>query len=101
MGTRGCVIAIMVVGCGGGDGGGSTDAPRADAQVDAPPDASPPDARPPDPGHFVLSSAQVPTSSAEAQALGLDIDSDQPDGDASVDNQLGSVLAALGSQGFD
>jgi hypothetical protein len=38
---------------------------------------------------------------AEATMLGLDIDGTEPGGDPTVDNQLGSVIAALGSFGFD
>src|SRR5262245_30539585 len=99
MGTRGCVIAIMIVGCGSG-GGGTADAPHGpDAPIDAP-NVAPPDARPPVPGAFVLSQAQVPTSSAEIQMLGLDLDGDQPGGDAGVDNQLGAVLSAFASMGY-
>src|SRR5689334_10804979 len=103
MTIRAGVIAIIVVGCG--SGGESTDAPVADGRVDAfVPDAQPDariDAAPPGPGQYVMDSAQVPTSSAEAQSLGQDIDSDQPDGDAGIDNQFGSVLAAFSTMDFD
>ncbi len=45
---------------------------------------------------YVVSGAQVPTSNPEATEFGLDLN-----GDRVNDNQLGSVLAALKSQGFD
>jgi hypothetical protein len=48
-----------------------------------------------------VDSAQIPTSTAEVLSLGQDLDSDQPDGDAGVDNQFGSVLAAFASMSFD
>lgn len=52
---------------------------------------------------FVVNSVKIPTSSTEATgAFGLDVGAaltDKPDG--AVDNQLGSVLAALGGMGFD
>jgi hypothetical protein len=45
---------------------------------------------------YVVSSASVPTSNPQATEFGLDLN-----GDKVVDNQLGSVLAALVTQGFD
>jgi hypothetical protein len=101
---RASVVLVLVVGCGGGDGT-TADAPVADARADAsPPDASPDarvDAAPPGPGEYVMDSVQVPTTSAEAQSLGTDLDGDLPGGDAAVDNQFGSVLAALSTMNFD
>lgn len=45
---------------------------------------------------YVVSEARVPTSNPEATEFGLDLN-----GDRVNDNQLGAVLAALKSQGFD
>jgi hypothetical protein len=45
---------------------------------------------------YVVSEASVPTSNPQATEFGLDLN-----GDKVVDNQLGSVLAALVTQGFD
>jgi hypothetical protein len=45
---------------------------------------------------YVVSEARVPTTNPEATEFGLDLN-----GDKVNDNQLGSVLAALKSQGFD
>ncbi len=44
---------------------------------------------------WIIDGQHLPATSAEAQALGLDVD-----GDGSVDNQLGNVLAALAAQGW-
>ena len=101
--TGPAVMAILVLGCGGG-GGGDADAPIVPPTADAMTtiDASPPqpdaidlDAAPAL-NSYVLSSANIPTTSSEATMFGMDID-----GDAVVDNQLGSVIAALGGFGFD
>jgi hypothetical protein len=97
-------MAILFLGCGGGDGSGDPDAPvipMIDAMDPPDPDAAPPSDAAPALNSYVLSAANVPTSNAEAQMYGLDIDGDQPGGDPTVDNQLGSVIAALGSFGFD
>lgn len=45
---------------------------------------------------YVVSEASVPTSNPQATEFGLDLN-----GDKVVDNQLGAVLAALTSQGFN
>lgn len=45
---------------------------------------------------YVISKASLPTTTPEATEFGLDLN-----GDKAVDNQLGNVLAALVSQGFD
>ncbi len=45
--------------------------------------------------HFVMDSATVPANSAQARMDGLDLN-----GDGTVDNQLGDVLATLAGQGF-
>jgi hypothetical protein len=68
--------------CGGGGGGD-----------DGPPEGMH--------NHYVTDSVLVPTTSNEVQTYGMDIDSDQPDGDQGIDNQLGSVLAALATMNFD
>lgn len=49
---------------------------------------------------YVADSASIPTTLQQVTEFGLDIDSDQPDGDVGVDNQLGSVLNALAQMGF-
>jgi len=46
--------------------------------------------------HYVVSQTNVPTTSPQAMEFGLDLNNDKV-----VDNQLGSVLATLGGQGFD
>jgi hypothetical protein len=53
---------------------------------------------PPEGPHYqyVVSKAFVPTSNPQAVEFGLDLN-----GDKAVDNQLGNVLAALVTQGFD
>lgn len=49
------------------------------------------------PAHtYVVSQVSIPTSGAEAQAFGMDLD-----GDGEVDNRLGSLLAVLANQGVD
>jgi len=77
------ICSLVAAACGGGGGTGD----------DAPPEG--------DHHYYVADSALVPTSTTEVQTYGLDIDSDQPDGDAGIDNQLGSVLAALATMNFD
>ena len=95
-------IAVVVLGCGGG---GSSN-PKLDAPPntpDAPPDA-PIDAAKlidaPEPpagtAHYVIDKLTLPTNNTEARALGLDLN-----GDATVDNQLGMVIATLSQQGFN
>ena len=46
--------------------------------------------------HFVRTSVQIPTTTAEARMLGLDIN-----GDGTVDNQLGQAFAAFATFGID
>ncbi|NVB79355.1 MAG: hypothetical protein HOV81_13250 [Kofleriaceae bacterium] len=46
--------------------------------------------------HYVANKVFVPTTNAEAQKYGLDLN-----GDGTIDNQLGQVLSTLGSMGFD
>jgi hypothetical protein len=45
---------------------------------------------------YVASEIHLPTSNAQAQAYGLDLD-----GDGRTDNQLGQILSVLASQGID
>jgi hypothetical protein len=80
------ICSLVAAACGGG---GTAD----DTGDDAPPEGE----------HYkyVADGVLVPTTSNEVQSYGLDVDSDQPDGDAGVDNQLGSVLAALATMNFD
>jgi len=78
-------LAVVAAGCGA-SGQGSSDA-AADAYEYA-------DAAKQDPTglhyNFVVDSITMPTNGSEAQALGLDIDTD---GD--VDNQLGAIVSAF------
>lgn len=69
-----------------------------DARVDGAPDA-PPDAPPDASGmhhHYILDSLMWPTTSNQAQLDGFDLD-----GDGTIDNQLGNVMATMASDGFD
>ncbi len=59
------------------------------------PDASP-DAPVATAHRWVIDGQRIPTTNPEAQMFGLDLN-----GDMVVDNQLGSVFAALNSQGFE
>lgn len=72
--------------------GNVTSKPDA-ATPDGPPDAAP---LPTAVHRWVINNQLVPESNAEATMFGLDLD-----GDGVVDNQLGQVLGALVSQGFD
>ncbi len=115
--TRVLGVALLVwAGCGddGGGSGDDDDTATADAAVNAPdapatPDAAPatPDAEVPDPDggvvdpagddHFyVANTINVPTSASEANVLGIDLD-----GDGSVDNALGQIMATLAGVGAD
>ncbi len=94
--------------CGSNNSGQPVDAAMKDAPkpIDAAPDAAPdagPDARPADaepatgtPHHYVVSKEHVPTTTTEANTFGLDLN-----GDGTVDNQLGMVLASFATQGFN
>ena len=73
------VLLVLAVGCG---------------NVTVTPDGPPPIDMPPDLGphrHYVMDRQTV-----DVTANSLDVD-----GDGNIDNQLGSALSALGSQGFD
>jgi hypothetical protein len=104
-------LLALVVGCGSGGSGNSHDAappidsPRPfdakidDAALDAfvPQDA--PTDTPPSPAthtHFVIDSVSLPQNNSQAAMYGLDIDGNQ-----TIDNQLGMVIATLTGQGFD
>jgi hypothetical protein len=70
-----------------------TDGHQSDASVDSPPDS------PPAMGNharYVVDKVTVPTTSALAHMNGLDIN-----GDGTVDNKLGSVLATFTTMGFN
>lgn len=61
----------------------------ADALIDAPPPAA-------DHHYYVMDSLLVPMNNTQARDFGLDLNGDQ-----TVDNQLGMVLATLDAQGFE
>ena len=99
----GLVAFVTLAACGGSNSGTKSDAkidsPRDTSMIDAPPDA-PPDSSPkPDAaaGHYqyVIDHENVPTTSTQARAYGLDLNSD-----GTVDNQLGMVFATLQGMGF-
>jgi hypothetical protein len=83
---RAHALVVLLVGCGNVTA--APDAPIADMPNDGPFLGAH--------RHYVVDHQVVPTSSAEAQANGLDVD-----GDGDVDNQLGNTLGALSAQGFD
>jgi hypothetical protein len=96
---RSCGLVLLgglALGCGGG--GGGPDADRADGarpdarRLDAEP--IPPDAYHPPDGvyRFVIDSVTVPATAPLADQLGFDLD-----GDGTIDNQFGQILAALRS----
>lgn len=97
-------LVVVVAACSSSNGSHPHDAAidtKVDARPDAPPDA-PPDAAidaPAAPGghlHFVEDHATLPKTSNEARASALDLD-----GNGTVDNQFGMVIAAFYGQGFD
>lgn len=74
----GAILSLGLVACGGGDGddeGGGTVNPNGTNHT------------------YVVSAVDLPTNPAEAMSLGMDIDGKANDG---IDNQLGSVLGAIG-----
>jgi hypothetical protein len=86
---------VLVAACSGGNSN-----KPIDAAIDAPPD-SPPDALidapmpPPGEHRYVIDRESIPQNNNEARMLGLDLN-----GDGTVDNQLGMVLASVSSLGL-
>ena len=81
-------------GSGSGSGSGMTPDAGPDAAIDAPPaDAGMAEGTH---THYVIDHMTLPTTHPEAPQDGLDLD-----GNGTIDNQLGSVLAPFASQGFD
>jgi len=74
------------------DGSGSIDAPP-DAAIDALIDAPMPSTTH---HRYVMDSLLVPMNNTQARDYGLDLN-----GDGTVDNQLGMVMATMSSQGFE
>ena len=112
--VRYLVVSAVLAACGGKNGGatpidaaddaavdarpdGVPDAPP-DAVPDAPPDGPLTDAPPPPMGHhhYVIDSVLVPTNNTQARDYGQDLN-----GDLTVDNQLGMVLATIAGMGLD
>jgi len=101
--VRWSLVGLLVagVGCGSDVSPPETFADAGEADANAGPDAVVTDAQPPvDPAGanhlYVVNAIDVPTTVAEANALGLDIDGDAS---ATVDNKLGDILAALATSG--
>src|SRR5688572_20091747 len=88
MRMRNVLGVLILAACGGGGGDNSVD-----AAIDARPDAPPP---PPNTFRYVISKQQIPTNNNQAREFGLDLN-----GDVTVDNQLGMVLATFAGQGFE
>ena len=97
-------IGLVLLAACGSSSSKTPDARVADATADAPkpidaaPDAYLPDSPEPVSGHYhyVISRQVWPTNTTEARADGFDLNND-----GQVDNQLGSTMASLTSQGFD
>jgi hypothetical protein len=98
-------LALVLGGCGGSNGGSGKPSDAAvdvavapDAPPDAPPDAKLIDAPPAPAGHthFVVEKMMLPATNSQARDYGLDLNGDQ-----TVDNQLGMVIATLSSMGFN
>ena len=98
-------LFVMTVGLTLGACSSNPATPDAPAAIDAgTPDAVVIDATPPDATvtptgthyQYVADSLTLPSSSSEATADGLDLN-----GDGTVDNKLGSVLASFSGQGFN
>jgi hypothetical protein len=86
---RGIGIAALLAACAPdvAPGGPADAAPRPDAEPRIPMGDHHP---------YVMDSITLPTNGAEAEQLGLDVD-----GDGQVDNQLGSIVALLSTNGAD
>ena len=91
---RGVVLYLAAILSGGAAGCAPDVSPGApDAMVR--PDAAP--KLPTGPHHnYVIDSITIPTTNAEAQQIGLDVD-----GDGEVDNQLGAIISLLSANGAD
>lgn len=76
-------LPLTLVACGGDDGGSDIITPEGEHH------------------QTVASQAFVPTNNGQARDYGLDIGSPEGGLDGTYDNQLGMVLAALGTMGFD
>lgn len=99
---------VLVAAACGSSSPTQPDAPIAiDAPADSPIDTPPIDAPADSPGdapampsgthyHYVIDHVLWPATNAQARAYGFDLN-----GDGTIDNQLGSVAAALASQGMD
>ena len=91
-----CFVLVLAAACGG-----SSSSKTPDASPDGPnlPIDAPPDAPPMATGnhsHYVVDRVLVPTNSSQAKMFGLDLD-----GNGTVDNALGMVLATFSSMGAD
>jgi hypothetical protein len=103
-------VVLVVAACGSSSPNNHPDAQQIDAAhidgpSDAPADAAPdvPDDAVTDGGsatgthyHYVINHIDWPTTNTEARADAFDLN-----GDSVVDNQLGSITAALAAQGMD
>ena len=86
-------VLLLVAACGSSSSSKAPDAApdsHAFPMIDAPPMAQGSHT------HYVVDSVTVPTSNSQARMLGLDLN-----GDGTVDNQLGMVLATIASMGAD
>lgn len=92
--TRYLAVVLLLAACGDDNGATPIDA-AIDVAIDVP---LPVDAPPPPVGHshYVIDSVQVPTTNLEARNFGQDLD-----GNTTIDNQLGQVLATFAAQGFE
>jgi hypothetical protein len=92
MRTRRGVVLFLAAGAAAGCAPDVTPgAPDAMVRPDAAPKLPVGDHHP-----YVIDSLEIPTTNAEAQQIGLDVD-----GDGEVDNQLGAIVALLSSNGAD
>src|SRR4051812_49339149 len=98
------LLGAALTACGDDSSNRPIDAPLppidvpADLPTDMPPDMPIADAPPPPANHFhyAMDSLLVPMNNSQARDFGMDIN-----GDGTVDNQLGMVLATLQSMGFE
>src|SRR5262245_20816428 len=88
---REVLIVLMLLGCGGDDGGGTKPADAAiDMSLIDAPDF------PATHHHYVIDKVFVPTTSTTALQYGFDLN-----GDMTVDNRLAMVLGTYASMGLD